>query len=120
MTDQTINEGQPDVESTRDADHRADSGCCGGGDKSRREKLEERIDELDRKFSQFKRDSIRFVLERTDPDFAEHMGNSGREFLLAMRTFIDKEIGHIDKSVKKCRDIHEEKQAGREKEKAGV
>lgn len=113
---QKFNEDRPQAEPTRDAEHQEESGCCGS--KSARDRVEERIDELDRKFTQFKRDAVRFVMERTDPDIAEHMGNSGREFLLAVRTFIDKEIGHIDKNVKKCRDIHEEKQA--EKEKAGA
>jgi CRP-like cAMP-binding protein len=121
MTDHNSTQERPAPEPTRDAEHAAGGAAAEHERRSARERLEEGLDQLEQKFDEFKQDVGRFVMERTDPDVAEHLGNSGREFLLAMRSFIDKEIGHIDKNVKRCREYHDDKQARKdqEKEKAG-
>ncbi|GAB4320277.1 MAG: hypothetical protein Kow0059_14520 [Candidatus Sumerlaeia bacterium] len=115
VTERNPTEPRPAPEPTRDAEHEAP-----GGEASARRRCEERLEALERQFRQFKQDATRFILERTDPDVAEHLGRSGREFLLAMRAFIDKEIAHIDKNVARCREYHDEKSAGREDEKTGA
>ncbi len=60
------------------------------------------------KITELKDEVIDCVLKAIPPDVAEHLGNSKKELLKAIRAMIDKEIEAIDKTIDRARKLHKE------------
>lgn len=60
------------------------------------------------KITELKDEVIDCVLKAIPPEVAEHLGNSKKELLKALRAMIDKEIEAIDKTIDRARKLHKE------------
>lgn len=60
------------------------------------------------KITELKDEVIDCVLKAIPPEVAEHLGNSKKELLKAIRAMIDKEIEAIDKTIDRARKLHKE------------
>ena len=63
-----------------------------------REKLEEMCDSLSD-----------FVLTHIPEDVAEHLCNSKKEFLMAVKSILDKEIERTERKKERSKELHKEK-----------
>ncbi|MCD6385493.1 hypothetical protein J7M23_06905 [Candidatus Sumerlaeota bacterium] len=76
-------------------------------DEEKKEELKQRIGE---RISSLKQEVIECVLKAIPPEVAEHLGNSKKELLMAIRSLIDTEIKKIDKTVERVKELHQEKE----------
>lgn len=58
------------------------------------------------KLSSLKEEIMDCILKAVPPEVAEHLGNSKKELLKAIRALIDKEIEAIDKTVERAKKLH--------------
>jgi hypothetical protein len=58
------------------------------------------------KLDQFRQDMVDCVLSLIPPDVAEHLGNSKKELLKAVRSMIDQEIEKTDTHIARAKELH--------------
>ncbi len=55
------------------------------------------------------RDVVDTLLRRVPPEVVEHVNNSRKELLMALKGLIDRELGSIDRSTHHAYDLHKPK-----------
>ena len=63
-------------------------------------------EKIQAKLEQFRQDMVDCVLSLIPPDVAEHLGNSKKELLKAVRSVIDKEIEKTDSDIARAKELH--------------
>ena len=63
-------------------------------------------EKMQAKLEQFRQDIVDCVLSFIPPDVAEHLGNSKKELLKAVRSLIDQEIEKTDSHIARAKEIH--------------
>lgn len=66
--------------------------------------VEKKRETLSEKHERF----IDSILSHIPSDIVEHLGNSKKEMLLALRSLIDKAIEKIDEKIKRSKGLHKE------------
>lgn len=68
------------------------------------EKRKERYEEFRKKCKDMSQNVVSSILSKIPDDVLEHLGNSKKEVLLAIKSMIDEEIKRTDDDVKKAKD----------------
>ena len=68
------------------------------------EKRKERYEEFRKKCKDMSQNVVNTILSKIPDDVLEHLGNSKKEILLALKSMIDEEIKRTEDDVKKAKD----------------
>jgi len=63
-------------------------------------------EKMQAKLEQFRQDMVDCVLSFIPSDVAEHLGNSKKELLKAVRSLIDQEIEKTDSHIARAKELH--------------
>ena len=69
-------------------------------------KVEAAREKVQAKLEQLRQDLVDCVLSFIPSDVAEHLGNSKKELLKAVRSMIDKEIEKTDSDIARAKELH--------------
>ncbi len=56
------------------------------------------------------REAVDSLLRRVPPEVVEHLNNSRKEMLMALKGLIDRELGCIDRSTRRAYEVHKAKE----------
>ncbi|OGL40819.1 MAG: hypothetical protein A3C43_07350 [Candidatus Schekmanbacteria bacterium RIFCSPHIGHO2_02_FULL_38_11] len=68
------------------------------------EKSKEKYEEFKKKSKEACQNFVNTILSKIPDDVLEHLGNSKKEILLALKSMIDEEIKRTEDDVKKAKD----------------